>query len=105
MALEQPNMPDTYGMIGLDLGMLKSIVGEEAVRKMIGERGLNSDDVVSLQVRQVLDHQMSALGQALAEGRAKGSLTGQVSAKAALTRHLPGMRKTIKKTRRAHTSD
>ena len=104
MTLEHPNLPYTYGMIGLNLETLTSIVGEGAVRKMVGERGLNSDDVVSLQVRQLLDHQMSALAHELAEGRAKGSLTGQVSAKAALTRHLPGMRKTIKKAKKAHTN-
>ena len=73
MTLEQPNLPFTYEMIGLTLDMLKSIAGEGAVKKMICDGGLHGSDVVSLQVRQLLDHQVNVLAHKLAVAEQRAS--------------------------------
>ena len=102
MQLEQEVLPYTFGMCDLSLQAVAAMLGEGAMEKLFAvEKGsyvVHADDVVSEQVRALINDQLLEMSAALANAREEKPLPGKDWAKKAAAKHLPGLRKSILKT-------
>ena len=86
LALEDPSLPFTYQISGISGKDLEALLGQTAVNKLFPGRRLIDTDVVSEQVRQLIDFQLRKL-----QGVIKDDVfqEAKLQAQTAITEYLP----------------